>query len=638
VIGIGDTTLLALTKLRTRRIRTLVTIVISGLLFAGLIAAAVIAQGASDSIQSFSQEGLNDRYIVSAAPDSPLHNGVLESPSVLNSAQQIYNQLVANKVATAKSIGAQYDPTTEVSPISNLAATPGAPARQLLNLSSPAGLQAVSEYIQAHPSPGLSRLKQVAAPYHPTGFYEVTLSANSNGQLSTMQNGTEDFAAYSQTESTAQQSDILQKGLIEKAPPQLTNPFLLHNLPKSSDPSAIPIIIPYTDAEQLLGLKALPQSALPSQQLARVQELYSKADSITFAACYRNSVSATQISTAISQASDMAENQSNKNYQKPSLSYGLPSATSCGQAPIVSEARTAAEKTADTKQDEFTQMFGGVVDPMQQKLTFRVVGLTPEQNYNSNTTFSGILQNVVGSSLDGAIVIPANMLDTLPDVATVNTILFPTKVSNPFTSSSTKYYVEFASASNARNFINDDSCTTRSDGTCATTTKPFQLVAFGSGSIALQDVQHKFTHFFKLAALGVVVIALVVMSSMVGRTIIDGRRETAVFRAVGAKRADIVLVYGIYTLCLSLCIALFALIAGLLIAYSFNRHYTLATTVEAKLLYGATDSTRVFRFFAIDWRSVSLVLGVVVACGLLSSTWPLARNVRRSPIKDMREE
>jgi ABC-type antimicrobial peptide transport system permease subunit len=638
VIGFSDATLLAITKLRTRRIRTLVTVFISGLLFAGLVAANTIAQGASNSVQSFSQEGLNNRYIVSATPDPPLHNGVLGSAVILNRAQQIYNQLVVSKEAAAKSLGVQYDPTTEISPIENLAATANTPAQQLLNLSSPAGLQAVSEYIQAHPSPGIDRLKQVAAPYHPTGFYEVEQTSQTNGQLSTMQNGVEDFTAYGQAASAVTQNDILQKGSLEKAPQQLTNPFLLHKVSKQTDSNAIPIIVPYSDAEQLLNLKALPKDASSSQQLARVEELYARAGSIVFAACYRNSVSASQISTAISDASAISENQGNKDYQKPDLIYGLPSSTSCGQATIVSDTRTSAEKTAGAKQDEFTQMFGGIVEPVQQKLIFRVVGLTPDQSSNSNTTFGGILQNIVGSSLNGGIVIPSNMLDDLPDAAAINAILFPTVSSNPLASTGMQYFAEFGNAGDARNFINNESCTTRSDGTCATPTKPFQLNAFGSGSIALQDLQHKLTHYFKLAALGVIFVGLVIMSSMVGRTIVDGRRETAVFRAVGAKRADIIAVYGIYTLCLSVCVALFALVAGLLFAYGFNKHYTLATTVEAKLLYGASNSARVFSFFSVNWRSVGMILGLVVACGLLSATWPLLRNVRRSPIKDMREE
>jgi hypothetical protein len=83
-------------------------------------------------------------------------------------------------------------------------------------------------------------------------------------------------------------------------------------------------------------------------------------------------------------------------------------------------------------------------------------------------------------------------------------------------------------------------------------------------------------------------------------------------------------------------IALCALIAGLLLAYGFNRHYSLLTTVEAELLYGASDDARVFRFFAINWPNVGLILALVVICGLVAAIWPLLRNIRRSPIKDIK--
>ncbi len=636
MIGFGDASLLAVTKLRTRRIRTLVTVATSGLLFAILIAATIIAQGASNSIQSFSKEGLNDIYVVKATSDPLLHYGVLEDPTIQTQAQTLFTQLVAAKTAEAKKLGISYDPTTELQPVATAASGPAGQQETRLNLQSYAAQEALSQYFQAHPVPGLTRLQQVASSYHPTAYYSVT-SDSVDGTLTTMKNGQEDFSGDGQPGANAQQ-DVLRSTALEKTETPLLAPFLLPNQPKTYTSTNVPIVLTYTKAMHLLGMPTLSGNATPEQKLDQIKQLYAKAGSITIYGCYRNTVSEQQIQTAITQAAEIAANKNNTSYQKPSLIYGLPAANDCGQATVLSDTRTKAEKTADTNQDTFSRDFGQEVDPVQQKVAFHVVGLMPDQAAGSGaTTVSGILQNVVGSSLDDVLAVPSTMLATMPNERAITQLLFTDKQSwlgfSPYS-----YFVEFGNANDARMFIDGKTCTTRSDGTCATPTKPFQLTAYGSNSIGVQDLKAKFAHYFKLAALGIVIIALAIMGSMIGRTIVDGRRETAVFRAVGAKRADILVVYGIYTLCLSVCTALSALVVGLLLAYSFDQHYSLETTVEAKLLYGAANTTRAFRFFAVNWNNVSIVLAAVIACGLLSAIWPLARNVRRSPIRDMREE
>lgn len=636
MIGLSDATILAVTKLRVRRIRTLVTVVISGLLFAGLIAALIVAQGTDNSIQDFSKEGFNSRYIVQAATDPPITYSILTDKTIQARAQELYAQTVDDKKIAAKKLGISYDPSTEPEAASTNDGVPGQPQITMLNLRSPAAVQALREYLQAHPVAGIDRLKQVAAQYHPSGFYTVEVGG-ANGSLATMENGQEDFSADSQN-VISQQKDIFRSEQIQQAAPELASPFLLSHQPTTYNKEAIPIMVSYARAAQLLGLADLPKDASPRQQLDRINEVRAKAATFTLTACYRNSVSEEQIQTAMSQAADIAKNQGNKDYQRPSLVYGLPAADSCGQAPVISDTRTAGQKKADAKQDEFNQMFGEKIDPVQQKLTFRIVGLIPNQNNGASTTISGILQNVVGSVPDQGIVIPSSMLSAMPNAANIKSILFNWGTDSSFGFSPYVYYVEFSSARNARDFIKNRSCTTRVDGSCATPTKPFLLNAYGSNSIALEDLRHKFTHYFELTALAVIGIAIVIMTGTVGRMVADGRRETAVFRAIGAKRLDIVGVYGIYTLALSAYVACFALVVGLVAACVFDHHFWASTTVQAKLLFGATDASRQFHFFAINTLLIGLVLVAAIVCGLLSMVFPLLRNVRRSPIKDMREE
>jgi hypothetical protein len=633
-----DTLVLATTKLRTRRLRTLITIILAGLLFGVLVAALTVARGAVNSIQDFSKEGLNDRYIVQATTDPPLVGDILENKDIQARAQQIYEQTIAAKKAAAKRLGIEYDPTTEQSPFLTFPGVSGQAQHQYLSPTAPAAQQTLQEWVNAHPSPTITDLKKAAAPYNPMGYYQATYLGQSSGVLATMQNGVENFDQNEESISKQTQQDILQTSGLAIFNAQLTKPFMLPASKAPVDPNAVPIVIPYSKAETLLGLKSLPKSASASEHLARIRELYAKANTITMAACFRNGVSATQISTALSQAADIAKNAGNKDYQKPSLIYGLPSADSCGQATVVSDTRTKDEKTLAAKQDQFTKEFGGTVDPVQQKIVFRVVGLTPDpQNGESKTSIAGILQDIVGSSLQGVIAVPDDMFDKLPNVASLKSILL-TGSPNILSGTGTASFVEFHDADAARSFINEKTCTTRPTGSCATPDKPFQLSAFGSNSIALKDLQRKFAHFFKLAALGVVAMAIIILTGTIGRMIADGRRETAVFRATGAKRLDIAMIYGLYTLLLSCIVAAAALALGLIAALMFDHHYWQSTTLQAKLLFGASQSSRTFRFFGIDTRQTALVLLAAIGAGLVSMLFPIIRNVRRNPIKDMREE
>lgn len=641
MIRLRDASLLALTKLRTRRVRTLITIVVSGLLFAALIAALIVTQGARTSVESFNQEGINNRYIVSATADSPLggaDNSILHNLDVQKRAQQIYDQTVTDKAAAAKKLGISYDPKSEPLPLMQLGdGTHGRPVKTILNIGrSPAASQAVKEYLTVHPIPALPELKTAAAPYHPIGFYNVT-GANPNGTVATMHSGHETFDdAYGN--GTGAHDDMLQSGNLAKVDSHLTTQFLLPKV-ATTDPNAIPLVVPYSQVERLLNLPKLAKNASTEQQLNRVKQLYVEAAKLTFSACYRNPTSTQQIQLALQQAADAATHAGDKNYQKPAITYGLPADDSCAPATIASDMRTKAEKTLADSQLQFDTQFSTTsVVPEQQKLTFRIAGLYPDSTAgNDNTNFGNLLQSIVGSSLGGTIAVPSDLLAQMPNASAISALLFPSST-DYFGFPLTSYFVEFSSAKDAAQFIADKSCTTTYEGTCATATRQFQIHTYGNSSVALGDLQQKFTHVFTIATLVVTAIAIIIMSTTIGRMITDGRRETAVFRAIGAKRLDIIAIYGVYTVCLSLAVALFALGVGTTIAFAIDNHFWHETTIQAQLLFGASDPTREFHFFALNWPAIGTILLVAIGAGIVSMIWPIIRNVRRNPIKDMREE
>jgi hypothetical protein len=634
MINIVDASVLAVTKLRTRRVRTIVTIAISGLLFAALVAALVVFNGGLSSVNRFTKDGFGSRYIVSATPDFPLSGNWFQNKDLMARAQTIYDQMVADKKAAAKRLDITYDPTTEQAPTLD---PDGVAAHAQLNFGSPAAQQALAEYAAAKPVRGIADLRRVSAPYHPIDFYTSSPLAPNDGTLTPMANGAEDFDPNDTPAPGPKLSDnLFQQGNFMLMPRQLTTPFMLPHSSWTAQSDHIPLVVPYAAATKLLGLSPLPSGASASQKLQRVQDLYTKADGVSLTACYRNSVSSEQIQSAVSTAADILKNKGNKDYQKPELIYGLPTADSCAAAPISADTRTKAEKAEQQKQDTFNAEFGQMITPDQQKIVFDIVGLVPDRRTAPSNSAAGILQDIVGSSLAGTIAVPQDLYNQLPSVARYNQLLH-TAPKNSLFQPTDLNYVEFGSADAARQFITKDSCTTRSDGTCATDAKPFQLSAFGSNSIALKDLQRKFGLVFKVAGLAVVVIAIVIMTGTVGRMLADSRRETAVFRAIGAKRIDIAGVYGIYTLLLSVMVALASLAIGYATARVFDMHFWREATVQAQLAFGGASSHQTFHFVGYS-KEIWLVAGVAVASGAVSMILPALRNVRRNPIKDMRDE
>jgi hypothetical protein len=632
--SIIDATLLAATKLRTRKIRTAVTVVISSLLFGGLIAVLFVFQGASNSLKNFNSTGLGSRYIVHATNDPAELGAEVQNDAVKQSAEKIYQQTLKDESAEAKKLGIPFDTSSLVSPFFEATPSNGSPYK-ILNLASSAAQKALEDYQNTHQSPGLPALRMLAAPYHPISFYAVTEASPIDGQLQLMKHGEEDFSSSDQPgQQLSQSPDILQANPPEITPPQLVDPFLFHStVNHTGHPNAIPLVVPYDSAAQLLGMSALPASAPTAQEETYIEELYAKAENTTFVACYRNTASQQQIDKAI----QYQQSKDQKGYQKPDLIYGLPPANSCGPAKVISDTRSDTQKNIDAKQMQFDKLFGQIVEPKQRKIYFRIVGLSPNPPHDQASTGSAIFQSLAGSSLQGGLAIPSDMYQKLPAVDEYKMILGEARSYLPATGTNEGYYVEFANANDARRFIQDESCSTGPNGVCGSVQRPFILNAFGSNSLGLKELQDKFAYFFRVALLGVVVIAIIILSGTVGRMVADGRRETAVFRAIGASRADIAAVYVIYTFFLSLIVAFFALAIGTVVAIVFNHYFSDEATIQAKLAFGATNTDKVFHLFATT-PAIWMVAIVAILAGLLSTIFPLLRNMRRNPISDLRDE
>lgn len=637
MMRLTDATKLATTKLRTRKVRLVVTIVIAGLMFSTLAATSMVGRGIFDSLSSFNREAFGDRYIVSAQ-DHNSYQSLLTKPEIVERTIAIQKDMVARKTAEAKRLGITYDAKNEPAVVNDSDTPQG--KQRIVDITSQAGRQALKEYRTTHPAPGKAELAASAESYGPISFYEsrnLNIGSPDGPNLTLINEGKEDYGVTQNNGPTQQAGlDSFTAGwtLMSR---DLFKPFLLPGAATTiGQDGSIPVVAPLSAIEQLTGLKSLSANASPQERLERLRQVRANTDQVSFEVCYRNQTAADQLNQAIEQQREIAQNKDDKNYVKPKLAYSLPTKP-CTTPAITSDTRSDADKQQTAKREQFEAAFGKPAAE-QTLLKFRVVGIAPDLPDFSAPGLTVLISLIVSSNLGGASwLTPVELINQQPQLANI----FDSS-SNPAPLGS--QYVELADADKAGAFLKEQSCqpdpTSQVDplDNCAEQGKYFILSPFGSNSLALNEARRIFVKVFGYAAVAIALIATVIMIGTVGRIIADSRRETAVFRAIGAKKLDIIQIYMIYSLFLSLMIFVFSIAAGLLVALIANSAYAPDFTVQALVAFNAQNLDRTFSLYQIYWPDLGRLLALALVGGLLSASLPLLRNLRRNPIRDMRDD
>jgi hypothetical protein len=609
-----------------------VTVIIASLLFGVLVFATFIVEGFSSSFKQFSSNTFSDRYLVQTVVGQPgAVNGSHQlSEAIKQRANEIYTQTILDKKAAAKKLGVEYDPAMEQKPYESF----GGPEEKFYNMSSPPVARAVNEYNALQPS-AASRLDDLIKRFQPQAVYRSTVHSFLQGTAKPLTDGKEDFTK-SPDSSSYGNLDLNMGWRYESE--AITRPFMLPSSQlEQQDTQALPIIAPIIKVESKLGLKPLTKAATANERLERIRYIRDNAHKAEFTLCYRNSVSQARIDSAIATAKEIEKNKTNKEYQRPSLIYGLPAADSCAEATVLRDVRTKAEKQLAAKQDEFNHQFGTVTEPDQQLMKFRVVGLSP--NGSSADSFSGLdslFTTLAGSTLEGQWVVPRQLFDLQPNKADYERFTAADgsviRDASWLSDDRAGAILEFATAAEAKSFVDKNAC---ANGYCEDGSI---FMYFGSNSVLIDEIKKQITNGLLVAAAVVAGIAAFIMMGMTGRVISDSRRETAVFRAIGARRNDIRAIYIGYTLMLSVIISLMSLLLGLIAAVIFDAKFAPGLTVQGYLTYIFAPDGLTFHLLSPWWSTLGVLVAAVIIAGFAGMLLPLARNLARSPIKDMRDD
>lgn len=641
MIKLTDATILAVTKLRARKVRTIVTTLLASLLFGVLIAGSLIVNGLFKSVHNFSKDGLTNRYIVSVnnAVINAASTSVLRDPNLITQAKERYAELVKEKVAEAKILGLSYSQVNDQPPY-----TEGGDGIERLYPNDKNGItQALlAEKYGNKASIDDGKLMLLADQYGATEVFTVeNLYIKRGATLSVLPKGEEVFYDTSDnSELNANYTLPIIDSTFPIAPSNLTGPFMLpNNAGWTGDSDTLPIVIPQNVAEQLLNLAAPPSTATATQKLEHIKQVRNKASELTFRACYRNDASINLIQQTVVQQKAIKSRTDNKDYVIPALTYQLPDTAKCANPTVISDTRTTGQKKEDENQKAFDQKFGFYENPESYFVTFKIVGISPTLSADSeqNRNAEDVINNLLKTSGVGQL-IPKDLYEQIPDKSKYTDILKYEPSYILGSEDNMTRYIEFSNATDAQKFIDERSCTTQMDGTCKPVGRDYIANLSFSDSIALNDIRSKVVEWFAFAVIGVIFLAAIIMWITIGRTITDGRRETAVFRAIGFKRIDVSLVYIIYTIILSLFTVILSGLIGFTTAYIISERYSPQLTAQAQYAFGGLDLTKEFSLISVNYEQLGIIAIACFGTGLLSVIIPLLRNVRRSPIHDMRDD
>lgn len=628
MIRLRDGLTIASTKLKTHRVRTSLSVGISGVLFGLLVLVIVVAQGAFNSIDRFSDEGLNNRTLltVSITQDfvkSPYY--MREDERFISMVEDAYTQRISTKKAVAKKYGFEFNQLTDdPSPV----AYDKILKRKVINsnaLDSP-DVVTVFEANFASPQEKPS-IEDVLKPYKSSKIIqEVRSVAPFSGDLKLMVDGKENLRNIQESlNPVTQNGDNGEGGSINVVEESLAEPFVTVDFDATK--GEIPVILPVQNAEKQLGLKPLDRGVSVEDKYNRLQEVRSRIGEVAVPYCYRNEASRELVQQAMSQADMIRTGANDPDFIKPKVIYQLPAEDSCGPVTITSDTRSAQDKKAEQNLVAFQKELGEFKgEPAQQKIVFRGVGVSGDTNTTPTSFVADIISGLLTSSLGyGTWSIPENMLNQVPSEFKAGELFDDSK--NTYYRPSDDYIVGFSDKDEARSLSNN-----------SLGSRTLFIWQFGSNTLVVDEMKAGFVKVLNWLIVVVGAIALVILMAMIGRTVAEGRRESAVFRAIGASRSDIGAIYGVYTILLSLRVVVFAMALGLTLALITQVLYGNDATLGARLAYAATDTDKQFTLFSLSSPYLLCVVAIILVAGMLSSIVPIVNGARRNPITDMRND
>ena len=651
--------LLAKSKFHTKRRLTILSLSIASILLGVLMTLTVISHGLITNLNKYVKKAGGEKYQVSVRAIIP--SNISSSfdnldHTAIDNIRLFEKQYRTTKAEQYRLLGLKYNESEDAPALrSSQFAPKGEPEKYRVEFddSSPIAKKLINRRYEEWAKTAknktqdlLSTVKKYGTPsyYSNYGAYKNYLNQN-NSQI--IINGREILSNWVDNKSMYS-GNSLKRGYYAGVNDKLVEKYITYH----GKLKGIPVVVSVYDVADLFGDQLRVDKKPPSDNTARAEwlkEVQHKANGFTYQVCYRNAVERTVL-TKIQQAGSDTSNEKINNLEGASadgegLYYRLPTIP-CGDIVAVADRRTAEQKNNDLLQNIANKKLGITTDLRHRLITMQIVGISNEkedQTVMVNNNIFDMARSVLKSSpgFGGTTLVPNTLYLSTPNDVRADNLdgedLTLDVVAGLSESTSKQFpygMLEFSSAEQARNFLANETCNT-SNPNCG---KAYEASQYGVNFLVLDDLINGVNKIISIIFVVVASLVAIIIWLTISRIISESRRETAVYRAVGARRIDIALVYLSYAIMLSLIIIAFAFIIATILSVIAAYMVTPYLLVAAQASFGIIGSISTVSLVELNDYVLVMMLWMsllIVAISVLSAIQPIVRNTRREPANDL---
>lgn len=592
-----DAYILARTKRKTRRIRLAMVIIVSSLLFAVLFFGALVFDGMQRSSSRFEDYRYNGRNVTQLVNYGNPHPGDTVQQGIKD---QMDSELRSRKVKVTDEVrnNAEYVSEFADRMFAKLMAT--AQEKQdtyqkdmvakykpsaVYHMKTIPGLQSLPEYDATDPDPYLTQqTKQIE-----TG----TSDKNPSNQF------TEPPVFFS-----------VEQGMIE--------PLLQSGQSfawKPGDP--YPVVLPHSYTERLAQKSFVGLSG--DEKIAGYQKLITEYTGKTLSYCYRNS-------TAQAQLDSVLEYNRSAKTDKDTATKPLAVSPCTGfDQNVLKKAGLITKEDPDAPKPLFPKPAAPA--PETRTISIKIVGFVPTLAVGPGTDlFASVFSSVNSWPTNMPVIMPEAVVQAEP-LLSASTIAF-----SPYGPAS--LYFDFKTRAEQKRFIDAEGC---AGNECYNGGK-WVITPFGNVKTALEGVFATLVKAGKWVALGIAILAALLVLSTINKLVSDNRREIAVFRALGARQRDIAQIYFTYGCMLAMNALVVSLGLAAVGAYVFSAQ--LADRFNAALVQavGAYENPGSSVLVGVQPLWLLVIAGVFFVAAMVGVAVPVFMGRRRNLVTIMREE
>lgn len=576
---------IALAKLKVRRARLIVTILSSSLAFTLVYVAIAGSMSVLDSFERLSGQVYDgSAYIQLAKPD--FGNSLpSDDPKAIVTVKKQYRADKEKYKELAKTSGLENAESPFIDPILKQ------DDAEFLNWESPYVQEIQKKYLK-------SKSQSAPAMTGITGIVPLLTAKPTDGIAVFMRDG--------QVEASSGETPLIKLDDLTVAPQEAIQPYMKYSKAESNGSDKIPIILDAKTYKEIFG-----KSEIESKVGSEIN------------VCWKNNA-AYNIAEEIRFSDNGKAKISGVTYQKLNEN-------GCSTPEIIKDERSPEQREYDDKKARIDEQFDVNNQPTAQTIKFSLAGVAPsvgEQEKFSELT--NALAAALGNTTITRPVIPAHEAEKLRQTGAYDISEYG--YNRGMGMLSTALLARAGSGAVADNYIRKHSCNLEN----CSNSKPFLIEEVTTSFHSISSTRNMIIEIGWGLMVIVLAFALIIMGTTFGRIVDDGRREIAIYRAVGIPGKAITGIFVLYGAIVAMLTALFTLFLSYLWLVYLNSTNSESLSQVAFERFGEPAKNATVSLLEAPIWYVFALVGVIVLCGILSIMLALASMKKRHVVDDLR--